>query len=308
MPRMLRGILLLGLFAAALAAQVQVSGRVLIPPERGPRLPGALPLPEKLPAAVWLLPAAVEPSLPGRGRSYALRVVWDSFRPRVLVVPAGAQVVFANQGTTPEPIGLLRPRGQRSFQTHCAVCHGGNGEAITPVGSSMRPNALNLTSPGLQRWSERHMARVVWRGIPGSGMPQWQRVLSYSQLRRIVHYVKQLPALDTGAELPPPSATARKAQGWISQQLGLLQPGASLVRRFSNQGMYPVRIAGQPTAVAYILVVPSPYTVVTGPRGNYRLPPALPGRYELVVWHPGSPVQTRVVNLRSNMRINLRVP
>lgn len=133
------------------------------------------------------------------------------------------------------------------------------------------------------------MARVVWRGVPGSGMPQWQRVLSYPRLLRIVHYVKQLPALDTGAELPPQDTQARKAQGWVSQRLGTLHPGASLVRPFSLQGMYPIRIAGQPAAVAYILVVPSPYAVVTGPGGSYRLPPAAPGRYELVVWNPAVP-------------------
>ncbi len=300
-------MLLLGMLGAGLPAQVRLSGKIRIPPPATNRLPGALMAPAAQPAAVYLLPERPAASLPGIRLSYRMRVVWNHFQPTLLVVPAGAEVVFENQGTINNSLQLLRLHGQRLFEAHCAICHGANGEAVTPVGSSMRPQALNLTAPGIQAWSEAKMAQVVWHGIPGSGMPRWQRVLSYSELRSIVRYVKQLPQLDAGTALPPPGAGARRERGWESERLGTLAPGATLARKFSSLGIYPVRLAGQNGERGYILVAPSTYCTVTDRQGYYHLPPAPPGRYQLVVWHPGSPAETRVIDLHSNTQLSLNL-
>lgn len=300
-------MLLWGMLGAGLAAQVRLSGRIRIPAPATSRMPGALITPAALPSAVYLLPERPAAGLPGRRLSYRIRVVWNHFQPALLVVPAGAEVVFENQGTIHNSLQLLRLRGQRRFEAHCAICHGANGEAVTPVGSSMRPQALNLTAPGIQAWSESQMAQVVWHGIAGSGMPRWQRVLRYSELRRIVHYVKQLPQLDAGTALPPSGAAARRAGGWEIERLGTLAPGATLARNFNSLGIYPMRLAGQYGERGYILVAPSAYCTVTNQQGNYRLPPAPPGRYQLVVWHPGSPAETRVIDLHSNTQLSLNL-
>ena len=301
------GMLLLGILSAGLPAQVRLTGRIRIPPPATTRLPGVLLAPAALPAAVYLLPERPTAALPGSQDSYLIRVVWNHFQPALRVVPAGAKVVFENQGTINVSLQLLRLRGQRLFEGHCAICHGANGEAMTPVGSSMRPHALNLTAPAIQARSESQLAQIVWHGIAGSGMPRWHRVLSYAELRRIVHYVKQLPQLDAGTELPPRGAAARRARGWRNESLGILRPNATLVRRFPSLGIYPVRIAGQNGERGYILVAPSAYCNVTDAQGYYRLPPAPPGRYQLVVWHPGSPAETRIIELHGDKQLSLNL-
>ncbi len=295
----------LALLAGTLAGQAQLSGRVQLPAARRTPLPGAWAAAAAPPAAVYLAPQRL---LTAAGRpSFQLNVTWNRFTPALLAVPAGAQVILANRGTVREPLELLRLRGQERFQQHCAICHGSNGEALTPVGSSMQPHALNLTSPGIQAWSEAHMAQVVWHGIPGSGMPQWQRVLRYRDLLNIVHYVKQLPAINRGTALPPASGPARRAAGWVSDRLGTLAPGETRTRNFPLPGIYPVDIASQPGEPAYIVVAPSPYCTITDVAGRYRLPPAPPGHYQLVVWQPGSPAIVRNLVLQANTNLSLNL-
>ena len=89
--------------------------------------------------------------------------------------------------------------------------------------------------------------------------------------------------------------------------MGRLAPGESRIRAFLHPGIYPLAIQGQSNELAYIVVAPSPYCAITDAAGNYRLPPAPPGDYQLVAWHPGSVAVVRNISLRANTQLSLNL-
>src|ERR1035438_7053255 len=55
-------------------------------------------------------------------------------------------------------------RGQQTFASTCAGCHGLDGR-----GGERAPNIAE--SPKVQRIGRAHVARIIENGVPGTGMP-----------------------------------------------------------------------------------------------------------------------------------------
>lgn len=88
--------------------------------------------------------------------------------------------------------GLLE--GDKRYGAECAMCHGLSGRVPTETGRWMYPRAADLTSPEIQRYSDRELFWIVKNGIRLSGMPAFGKVESDAHIWDLVHYVRSLHA------------------------------------------------------------------------------------------------------------------
>jgi cytochrome c oxidase cbb3-type subunit III len=83
--------------------------------------------------------------------------------------------------------------GRQLFATTCAACHGLDGK-----GSERAPNIV--TNPQVQKLSTSQMFRIVSTGVPGTGMPGFQR-LGKPAITSLVAYLKGLQGKNQAASL-----------------------------------------------------------------------------------------------------------
>lgn len=104
-------------------------------------------------------------------------------------------VAHAQQNAQTSPAHSTRRSGaQQIFATTCAACHGLDG-----MGSERAPNII--TNPQAQRLSASAMFSVISGGVPGTGMPAFQR-LGKPTITSLVAYVKSLQGKNPTAPLP----------------------------------------------------------------------------------------------------------
>lgn len=87
-----------------------------------------------------------------------------------------------------------RQNAQQIFSTTCAACHGLDG-----MGSERAPNII--TNPQVQKLTATEMFGVISAGVPGTGMPAFQR-LGKPAITSLVAYVKSLQGKNQTAPLP----------------------------------------------------------------------------------------------------------
>ena len=87
-----------------------------------------------------------------------------------------------------------RQGAQQLFATTCAACHGLDG-----MGSERAPNII--TNPQVQKLSASEMFGVISGGVPGTGMPAFQR-LGRPAIASLVSYLKNLQGKNKSAPLP----------------------------------------------------------------------------------------------------------
>jgi len=87
-----------------------------------------------------------------------------------------------------------RQDARQIFATTCAACHGLDG-----MGSERAPNII--TNPQAQRLSATEMFSVISGGVPGTGMPAFQR-LGKPTISSLVAYVKSLQGKNQTVQLP----------------------------------------------------------------------------------------------------------
>ena len=100
----------------------------------------------------------------------------------------------SHRGIPPAPTNRQTSieEGDRLFGTECAACHGLDGHKLTDAGRWMYPRAADLTSPGVQQYSDREIFWIVKNGIRLSGMPAFGKVESDEHIWNLVHYVRTL--------------------------------------------------------------------------------------------------------------------
>lgn len=84
--------------------------------------------------------------------------------------------------------------GQQLFATTCAACHGLDG-----MGGERAPNIV--TNPHVQKLSAAEISRIVSTGVPGTGMPAFQR-LGKPAIASVVAYLRDLQGKNRSASLP----------------------------------------------------------------------------------------------------------
>lgn len=83
-------------------------------------------------------------------------------------------------------------KGSAIYGMACATCHGQDGRNPTPIGKSMYPRVPDLSSPDIQRMSDRELFWVVKNGVRLSGMPGFAKIDDDGQIWCVVYYVHSL--------------------------------------------------------------------------------------------------------------------
>ncbi len=101
--------------------------------------------------------------------------------------------VYARHDIAPEisGLGLEARAGEALYQQNCAFCHAADGTGRNWIGSFLEPHPRDLTDPDFwRRVDDRHLLQVIRQGLPGTSMPAWREVLSDTQQRQILAYVR----------------------------------------------------------------------------------------------------------------------
>ena len=131
--------------------------------------------------------------------------------------PGHLETVFATQakhllvrwssreGIPPAPTNLQASieEGDKLYGTECAECHGLDGHKPTDAGRWMYPRAADLTSPGVQQYSDRELFWNIKNGIRLSGMPAFGRVESDEHIWNLVHYLRTMQGSAHPQSEPP---------------------------------------------------------------------------------------------------------
>jgi mono/diheme cytochrome c family protein len=138
----------------------------------------------------------------------ALVAILGSCGKRAQEPPAPVNVTLAPSSTS---MAALNP-GQRTFLTHCAMCHGlwggGDGPLAAELqrGAHIKPAMLN-NRERMSQLSRDEVVRVIEKGGGHTGrsnlMPPWQGKLDPLTIAEVADFVKLLPDLDPST----PSAT-----------------------------------------------------------------------------------------------------
>lgn len=126
---------------------------------------------------------------------------------KTFLVPADASAQTNPLGNTPDVLNSAR----RTFTARCAVCHGADGKANTPIGSHIYPRAADLTASRTQDKSDGAIHWIIGNGLPHTGMPGWKTLLDDQTIWQLVIYVRQLPHGIPPEPTPTPAPTASAA-------------------------------------------------------------------------------------------------
>ena len=101
----------------------------------------------------------------------------------------------SREGIPPAPTNLQASieEGDKLYAIDCSMCNGPDGHTPTDSGRWMYPRASDLTSPAVQRYSDRELFWIVKNGIRLSGMLAFGRVESDEHIWNLVHYLRTLP-------------------------------------------------------------------------------------------------------------------
>ncbi|MBI4833096.1 MAG: cytochrome c [Candidatus Lindowbacteria bacterium] len=82
--------------------------------------------------------------------------------------------------------------GGEHFSHHCAVCHDLEGDADSDFAKAFYPPVSDLTSPGVQKYSDGQLKWIVENGIRYTGMPGWTKIIDENTQWKIVYYTRAL--------------------------------------------------------------------------------------------------------------------
>ena len=110
-----------------------------------------------------------------------------------------AQLV-AQSSVTPAAASAVVERGRTVYQARCVECHGVSGRGDGPAAAHLTPAPRDLTSAKYKiRTTETgslptddDLVRSVSLGLAGSAMPAWGTLVSASEIRDVVGYLKTL--------------------------------------------------------------------------------------------------------------------
>jgi hypothetical protein len=80
------------------------------------------------------------------------------------------------------------------YGMECGACHGLNVPKEMNLGGWMYPRGADLTSPEVQRYSDRELFWIVKNGIRMSGMPAFGKGETDEHIWKLVQYLRTLPA------------------------------------------------------------------------------------------------------------------
>lgn len=123
-------------------------------------------------------------------------------RCRLVTLMLGVSLIWATPlAAQPSPLSA-HERGKALFERNCAVCHGNDGQADTPVGRLLTPRPRNFADPiEMARLTVDRIYRAIKDGRPGTAMAAWKEVLSESEVGDVIDYVRSFSSTAKAAPL-----------------------------------------------------------------------------------------------------------
>lgn len=117
-----------------------------------------------------------------------------------------------------QPTAAALIEGARLYEKHCAVCHGGAAQRISPLRTKFSPPVPQIVNrvpgdPDADFWW------ITKHGIRLTGMPGWDGILSDDQIWTVVAFIKR------SDKLPAEAQAAWKAAAGVG---GVTAPSASV--------------------------------------------------------------------------------
>ena len=82
--------------------------------------------------------------------------------------------------------------GKEIYERDCALCHGADGLADTPVGLLLQPRPRRFADPvEMARLSDDQIYHAIKDGKPGTAMASWSKVLSEPEIGNVMDYIHQ---------------------------------------------------------------------------------------------------------------------
>ena len=91
--------------------------------------------------------------------------------------------------------------GAKEYEEHCAFCHGGARDKVSPMVNQFNPPAPQLVNR-IPHDEEAWLFWVTKHGVRMTGMPTWGTVLSDDDIWKVVAFIKR------SNKLPPEAAAA----------------------------------------------------------------------------------------------------
>jgi mono/diheme cytochrome c family protein len=89
----------------------------------------------------------------------------------------------------PRDAGVLR-LGRRTYENHCAVCHGALGTGVSTLTEAYGAKPANLESRAIREYADGQIYHVIVRGK--NSMPSYAADLAEEERWAVVHYVRAL--------------------------------------------------------------------------------------------------------------------
>jgi mono/diheme cytochrome c family protein len=84
--------------------------------------------------------------------------------------------------------------GRAEFIEHCAICHGADGSAHTPLGADFYPPVARLER-GAPGWTDGELYFIIAAGIRYTGMPGFGAHHPPADIWRMILWIRHLPRL-----------------------------------------------------------------------------------------------------------------
>lgn len=131
--------------------------------------------------------------------------------------------------------------GLQLYQFHCAACHGEKGAGNGPAAQFLYPAPRDFTT-GLFKYktspvktippTDEDLFLTIKNGLPGTGMPAWDSLLSDAQIRSLIPVVKGFDTVGTWAPKDAPDGDFDKAGHYLKKPL-------SIAGRFPAENLVP---------------------------------------------------------------------
>ncbi len=105
----------------------------------------------------------------------------------------GLSLAWAAPLAAQPPSPPLHERGKALYEARCAVCHGVDGRADTPVGRILKPRPRNFADPvEMARLTVDRIYQAIKEGRPGTAMAAWGQILTETEIGDVIDHIHSL--------------------------------------------------------------------------------------------------------------------
>ena len=185
---------------------------------------------------------------------------------RIYVALSAATTVLLVALWTARGTVEAQPRGKAIYDAHCVECHGAVGKGDGPSAAYLVPRPRDFTTGKYKirstesgsMPSDDDLIGSVRRGLYGTAMPGWDRILPDGDIADVVQYIKSLspqfaaqsaPPVAIGDGLPTsPASIARGQQAYDKLQCGKCHGSdgrgtGAVTQAFEDDWRMPLRAA-----------------------------------------------------------------